>query len=49
MSSFGASTEVAQEIIFMGGYNAQCFYREGHAYIVKNPIACLMGPTTKFV
>ena len=30
-------------------YSAQCFYREGHAYIVKNPMVCLMGPTTKFL
>ena len=29
--------------------SAQCFYREGHAYIVKNPMVCLMGPTTKFL
>ena len=28
--------------------NAQCFYREGHAYMVKNPMVCLSGPTTKF-
>ena len=29
--------------------NAQCSYREGHAYIVKNPMVCLKGPTTKFL
>ena len=28
---------------------AQCFYREGHAYIVKNPMVRLVGPTTKFL
>ena len=28
--------------------SAQCFYREGHAYIVKNPMVCLMGLRTKF-
>ena len=28
---------------------AQCFYREGHAYILKNPMVGLMGPTTKFL
>ena len=28
--------------------SAQCFYREGHTYIVKNPMVCLFGPTTKF-
>ena len=31
------------------GCGAQCSYREGHAYIVKNPIVCLIGPTTKFL
>ena len=31
------------------GCGAQCSYREGHAYIVKNPMVCLMGPTIKFL
>ena len=29
-------------------HNAQCSYREGHAYMVKNFTVCLLGPTTKF-
>ena len=28
--------------------DAQCFYRQGHAYIIRNPMVCLMGPTTNF-
>ena len=30
-------------------HNAQCSYREGHAYMVKNFTVCLLGPTTKFL
>ena len=29
--------------------SAQCFYREGHTYIVKIPMVCLMGPSTKYL
>ena len=28
--------------------NTQCFYREGHAYMIKNHMVCLLSPTTKF-
>ena len=28
---------------------AQCSYRKGHAYLVKNPMVFLLGSTTKFV
>ena len=28
-------------------YIAQCSYRGGHAHMVKNPIVCFLGPTTK--
>ena len=34
---------------FLEPYIAQCFYREGHAYIVENPMVCLIGPATKFL
>ena len=27
----------------------QCIYREGHAYMVKNPMVHLLGPTTIFL
>ena len=30
-------------------YTAQCFYREGRAYIVKNPMVCLICPAAKFL
>ena len=30
-------------------HTAQYFYREGHAYIVKNLMVCLTGPNTKFL
>ena len=28
--------------------HTQCSYREGHAYMVKNPMAFLLGSATKF-
>ena len=27
---------------------AQCSYRGGHAYLVKNPMVCQMGSSTNF-
>ena len=33
----------------MKRWYAQCSYRESHAYMVKNSIVCLLGPTTKFL
>ena len=32
---------------FEHAYNAQCIYKKGHAYMVKNPMVHLLGPTTK--
>ena len=31
------------------GYIPQRLYREGNAYIIKNPMVCLMGPIAKFL